>query len=130
MEHYNSPWFLVVDNFSVFYDHEALEKIGKKVDYTLAHRKGTQNGNADYTSRLPQPAIGQDRIIGCSSWNPPDDEDIYMVHTCELITSGLATADIGLGGPIPQAPDAKLGGLPFTDDKFLNVHRHRPRNEG
>ena len=59
--------------FRIFSDHKALDKIGKvgnhnarvqkchefltAFDYTLNYRKGNANGNADFLSRLPEPAL-------------------------------------------------------------------------
>ena len=63
--------------FKVFTDSSALQNIGKIADhnprvsrwveflgaytYTVHHRPGTQNGNADMLSRLPLPATEEDR---------------------------------------------------------------------
>ena len=70
--------------FRIFSDHKALESIGKvgnhnarvqrwlefltAIDYTLDYRKGSANGNADFLSRLPEPATKHDR--SGSSLNP------------------------------------------------------------
>ena len=83
--------------FRIISDHKALESIGKvgnhnarvqrwfdsltAFDYTLEYRKGT-NGNADFLSRLPEPATEHDRS-GSTSLNPGG---IYLIRACGLNT--------------------------------------------
>ena len=78
--------------FRVFSDHKALESIGKVGDhnarvqrwleflaafgYALEYRKG--NGNADFLSRLPEPATEHDRA-GSGSFIPVDDCGIFLI---------------------------------------------------
>ena len=80
--------YLCGTKFIIFWDHKALENIGKvgshnarvqrwlefltAFDYTLVYRKGSANGNADFLSCLPEPAIEHDRS-GSSSLTPVDD---------------------------------------------------------
>ena len=63
--------------FRIFSNHKALESIGRvgnhnarvqrwlefltAFDYTLECRKGSATGNADFLSRLPEPATEHDR---------------------------------------------------------------------
>ena len=84
---------------SAFSDHKALESIGKvgdhnvrvqrwlefltAFDYTLEYRKGSANGNADFMSRLPEPATEHDRS-GLTSLSPVEDGGIYVMRACGL----------------------------------------------
>ena len=48
-------------------------------DYTLEHRKGSANGNADFLSRLPEPATEHDSS-GSTSLNPVENGGIYLIR--------------------------------------------------
>ena len=81
--------------FRIFSDHKALESMGKvgnhnarvqrwlefltAFDYTLEHRKGSANGNADFLSRLPEPATEHDSS-GSTSLNPVENGGIYLIR--------------------------------------------------
>ena len=113
---------------SAFSDHKALESIGKvgdhnvrvqrwlefltAFDYTLEYRKGSANGNADFMSRLPEPATEHDRS-GLTSLSPVEDGGIYVMRACGLKHSLLA--DSGCWFEWASAPQQKccLGWAPF-----------------
>ena len=96
------------------------------MDETLDYRKESANGNADYLSRLPQPATEHDRG-GSSRLTPADDEAIYLVGGCGLLTPSTSVPGIGLGGLVPQPDSAALGGLPLTSTDFCDFRTHGPR---
>ena len=128
--------------FRIFLDHKALENIGKvedhnardqrwleylaAFDYIPEYRKGSANGNADFPSRLPQPATEHDRS-GSSRLTPVDIEDIHLFRACGLLTPSTSLPRIGLGGLVPQPDSAILGGLPLTSTEFRDFHAHGPR---
>ena len=127
--------------FRIFSD-KALENIGKvgdhnvrvqkwlkyltAFDYTLECRKGIAFGNADFLSRLPQPATEHDRS-GSSRFIPIDDEAIYLLRACGLLTSSTSILGICLGELVPQRDSAVLGGLPLTSTDFHGFRAHGPR---
>ena len=102
--------------FSVFPDHKALGSIGKGgnhnarvqrwlefltvFDYTLEYRKGSANGNADFLSRLPEPATEHD-CGGSTSLNPVEDGVIYLIRACGLSTLSSQIPGVGLVGWYP-----------------------------
>ena len=128
--------------FRIFSDHKALESIGKvgnhnarvqrwlefltAFDYTLEYRKGSANGNADFLSRLPEPATEHDRN-GSTSLNPVEDGGIYLVRVCGLNTPSSPIPGVGLGGLVPRTDSIVLGGLPFTSADYCDFRTHGPR---
>ena len=104
--------------FRIFSDHKDLENVGKvgdhnarvqkwleypiAFDYTLEYRKRSANGNADFLSRLPQRATEHD-CNGSSGLTPVDDEAIYFVRACGLLTPSTSVLGIGVGGLAPQS---------------------------
>ena len=96
--------------FRIFSDHKVLESIGKvgnhndrvqiwfefltAFDYTLEYRKGSANGNADFLSRLPEPATEHCRS-GSTSLNPVGDGGIYLIRACGLSTPSSPIPGVG-----------------------------------
>ena len=60
-------------------------------DYTLEYRKGSANRNAEFLSRLPEPATEHDYSIGSSSFTPLDDSGIFRIRACGLRTRSSPT---------------------------------------
>ena len=126
----------------VLTDSSALQNIGKIADhnprvsrwveflgaytYTVHHRPGTQNGNADMLSRLPLPATEEDRS-GHARLTYPDEVASYTIRATASLPSGPTPAGIGLGGIMPPDHANALGGLPLTEDDFSDFRRHGPR---
>ena len=99
----------------------------------LSYRRGQENANADFLSRLPLPPIADD-VSGASALTDPDDLGVYLIRACGLTTPSCPVPGGGLGGlvaspdipvlsglaPSPDIP--VLGGLPLTSDDF-RTHR-------
>ena len=66
-------------------------------DYKLEIREGSANGNADFLSRLPEPATEHDRS-GSTSLNPVEDGGIYLIRACGLSTPSSPIPGVGLFG--------------------------------
>eukprot|EP00752_Nemacystus_decipiens_P015617 g13940.t1 len=117
--------YLWMNKFRIFTDHQALENIGKVGDHnarvqrwvefltaydnTLEYRKGSANGNADFLSRLPQPATEADRT-GPGAINDPDTVGVYIIRSL-----GLTEATYDYFGPLPLTPRGNRYILLFTD---------------
>ena len=130
--------------FLIYSDHKASEHITKvgqhnarvqyRLDffsaysYALEYRKGSANGNADFLSRLPQPATDLDRT-GLSRLTSPDTVGVYVIHACGFTPIEPSTPGIGLGGlvPPPSIPFNTLPPLPFTDQDLGDFRRYGPR---
>ena len=82
-------------------------------DCTLEYRKGSANGNADFLSRLTDPATEHDRS-GSTSLNPLQDGVINLIRVCGLNTPSSPLPGVVLGGLVLRTESAVLGGLPFT----------------
>ena len=133
--------------FSVFFliltDRECLQQISKideskpriqqwmeflsAYNYSLSYRRGRDNANADFLSRLPID------ISGSSALTDPDDLSVYLIRACGYTTPSCPIPGIGLGGLTPPSdnkpgsgwnpsPTWVLGGLPLTKDDF-RTHR-------
>ena len=135
--------------FLVFTDHQCLQQICKigetkpriqrwmeflsAYNFRLSSRRGEENANADFLSRLPLPPIADD-ISGASALTGPDDLGVYLIRACGLTTPSCPFPGVGLGGLAPSpdisvlgglapSPDTPvLGGLPLTSDDFW-THR-------
>ena len=115
--------------FRIFSGHKALESIGKvgdhnarvqrwlefltAFDHTLEYRKGSANENADFLSRLPEPATEHDRK-GSSCLIPVEDGGIFLIRACGLRTWASPIPGVGLSGLVPHPESAVLSGLPFA----------------
>ena len=124
--------------FLVFTDHQCLQQICKieeaktriqrwmkfisAYNFRLSYRRGQENANADFLSRLPLPPIEED-ISGASALTDPDDLGVYFIRACGLTTPSCPVPGVGLGGLTPSpchAPDAVLGELtPPPDSPVL-----------
>ena len=138
--------------FLVFTDHQCLQQICKMgetrpriqrwmeflsaYNFRLSYRRGQENANADFLSRLPLPPI-EENISGASALTDPDYLGVYLIRACGFITAscpvpgvglgGLThspyhTPGAGLGGLVPPPDTPVLGGLPLTKDDF-RTHR-------
>ena len=138
--------------FLVFTDHQCLQQICKigetkpriqrwmeflsAYNFRLSYRRGQDNANADFLSRLPLPPIAED-ISGASALTDPDDLGVYLIRACGFTTPTCPVPGVGLGGLTPSPchahdailggltppPDTPvLGGLPLTPDDF-RTHR-------
>ena len=129
--------------FLVFTDHQGLQQICKiretkpriqrwmeflsAYDFRLSYRRGQENANADFLSRLPLPPIDED-VSGAFALTDPDDLGVYLIGACGLTTPSCPLPGVGLGGLAPSPdipvlgglappPDISVsGGLPLTQD--------------
>ena len=124
--------------FLVCTDHQCLQQICKigetkpriqrwmefllAYNFRLSYRRGQENANADFLSRLPLPPIAED-ISGASASTDPDDLGVYLIRACGFTAPTCPVPGVGLGGLTPSpchAPDAVLGGLtPPPDSPVL-----------
>ena len=79
------------------------------LDYTLEYGKGSANGNADFVSRLPEPATEQARNRS-SSLTPVNYDDIVPIWACRLRTRSSPTPGVGSGGLAPRPKNAACVG--------------------
>ena len=131
--------------FLVFTDHQCLQQICKigetkpriqrwmeflsPYNFRLSYRRGQENANADFLSRLPLPPIADD-VSGASALTDPDDLGVYLTRACGLTIPSCPVPGVDLGGltPSPDIPvlgglapspdNPVLGGLPLTSDDF------------
>ena len=103
--------------FLVFTDHQCLQQICKigetkpriqrwmeffsAYNFRLSYRRGQENADADFLSRLPLPPIDED-ISGASALTGPDDLGVYLIRTCGFTTPTCPVPDVGLGGLTPS----------------------------
>ena len=104
----------------------AVARVSHRVRLRTQVRKGSANGNADFLSRLPQPATEHDRSAS-SRDIPVDDEAIHLVRVCRLHTSSASVPSIGLGGLVPQPDSAIPGGLLLIPTDSRDFRAHGPR---
>ena len=103
--------------FLVFTDHQCLQQICKiretkpriqrwveflsVYDFRLSYRRGQENANTDFLSRLPLPPIEED-ISGASALTDPDDLGVYLIRACGFTTPACPVPGMGLGGLTPS----------------------------
>ena len=91
-------------------------------NFRLSYRRGQENANADFLSRLPLPPIDED-ISDTSALTDPDDLAVYLIRACGFTTPACPVPGVGLGGLTPSpchASDVVLGGLtPPPDSPVL-----------
>ena len=123
--------------FRDFTDHQCLQQICKigetkpriqrwmeffsAYNFRLSYRRGQDNANADFLSRLPLPPIAED-ISGASALTDPDDLGVYIIRACGFTTFAYPVPGVGLGWLTPSpchAPDAILGGLATPPDSLV-----------
>ena len=75
------------------------------------------NGNANFLSRLPEPATEHDRS-GSTSLNHVEDGGKYLIRACGLNTPSSPIPGAGLDGLVPRTERAVLGGFPLTYADF------------
>ena len=95
-------------------------------DHTLEYRKGSVNGNADFLSRLLEPARKHDRN-GSTSLTPVEDGGIYLIGAFGLDIPSSPIPGVGLGGLMPRTESTASGGLPFNYADVCDFRAHGPR---
>ena len=117
--------------FLVFTDQQCLQQICKTgetksriqrwmefllaYNVRLSYRRGQENANAAFLSRLPLPPIVDD-VSGASALTDPDDLGVYLIRGCRLTTLSCPVPGVGLGGSVPSPDIPVLGGLPPSPD--------------
>ena len=105
-------------------------------NYHVSYRRGRENANADFLSRLPIPPTTED-IPGSSALTDPDDLGVYLIRACGYTTPSCPIAGVGLGGLAPPSyndpgtgpnpfPTPVLGGIHLTKDDFRTHHAPMP----
>ena len=95
-------------------------------NFCLSYRRGQENANADFLSRLPLPPIAED-ISGASALTDPDDLGVYLIRASGFTTPACPVPGVGLGRLTPSpchAPDAVLGGLTPPPDPPVSGGLH------
>ena len=95
-------------------------------DYKLEYREGSTNRNADFLSRLPEPATKHNRS-GSSSLTLVDDGGIFLIRACGVRARYSPTPGAGLGRLVSRPDSAVLGGRPFDSYEFRDFCAHGPR---
>ena len=107
--------------FHVYTDHECLQQISKicetkpriqgwveflsAYNFRLTYRRGRDNADADFLSRLPLPPIEED-ITGYSALTDPENLGVYLIRACGYTT------------PACPIPSVSMDGLPLTTSDF------------
>ena len=59
-------------------------------NFRLSYRRGQENANADFLSRLPLPPIA-DNVSGASALSDPDDLGVYLIRACTAFPQAPCT---------------------------------------
>ena len=135
--------------FLIFTDHECLQQISRigeskpriqrwmeflsAYNYRLSYRRGRDNANADFLSRLPVPPTAED-ISGSSALTDPDD---LIIRSCGYTTPSYPVPGVSLGGLTQPSddnlgtgrnpsPTRVLGGLPVAKNHFRTYRAPMP----
>ena len=101
-------------------------------NYRLSYRRGRENANANFISRLQLPPTVED-ISGSSALSDPDDLGVYLIRACGYTTPSCPIPGVSLDGLTPSSynnpgtgqnpfPTPVLGALPLTKYDF-RTHR-------
>ena len=99
-----------------------MTRVSHRVRLHPRDRKGSANGNANFLSRLPEPATEHDRT-GSSSLIPVEDGGIFLIRACGLRTRAYPIPDVGWSGLVPHPESAVLGGLPLASNSLWSASR-------
>ena len=64
--------------------------------FRLSYRRGQENADADFLSRLPLPPIDED-ISGASALTNPDDIGVYLIRACGFTTPACPVPGVDPG---------------------------------
>ena len=84
-------------------------------NFRLSFRRGQENANADFLSRLPLSPIADD-VSGAFALTDPDGLGVYIICACRLTTPSCPIPGVGLGGLVPSPNIPVLGGLAASPD--------------
>ena len=97
-------------------------KVLSAYNFRLSYRRGQENADADFLSRLPLPPIDEE-MSDASAPMDPDDLSVYLIRACGFTTAACLVPGVGLGGLTHSpchAPDAVMSGLtPPPDSPVL-----------
>ena len=96
--------------------------------YTFDYCTGNTKVNADFLSRLLEPAAAHDHS-GSSSLTPAEDGGMFLVRACELRTRSSPTPGVGLSGLVSRPERASLRRISFAASGILEFCSARATNE-
>ena len=104
--------------FLIYADHECLQQISNMGEskpriqrwmnllsaysFCFSYRRGRDNANADFLSRLPLPPTEED-ISGSPALSVPDDLGVYLIRACGYIVPSCPIPGISVGGLAPSS---------------------------
>ena len=80
--------------------------------YRLSYRRGRENANTNFLSRLPLPPTVKD-ISGSSALSDPDDLGVYVIRACDYIAPRCPIPGVGLGELTPSSYLTPYTGLDY-----------------
>ena len=93
--------------------------------HTPQYRKGIDNRNADFLSRLRVRSTEGDHSDR-NRLTTLEEEFIYRILSCDLVSSGSPTSGIGFGGMMPFIQSGSLGVLLPSTYEICDFRRHDP----